>query len=71
MPTGYSTATRYGGQVASQIAIIDVLQEQLRLSQQAREERNRLLTMLEIEQSARRDLEQKLLAGPGKAKKKK
>ena len=54
--------------------LIQVLQEQLRLAlereQQSRDERNRLLTMLEVEQTARRDLEQKLLAGPKKKGKK-
>ena len=62
-----------GSQVASQAALIEVLHEQLRLAlereQQARDERNRLLTMLEVEQAARRDLEFKLLAGPKKRKK--
>ena len=66
-----------GGQVASPVALIEVLHEQLRLAlereqqtrEQAREDRIRLLTLLEMEQQARRDLEQKLLPAPKKRKK--
>jgi ferric-dicitrate binding protein FerR (iron transport regulator) len=41
--------------------LVDVLREQL---QQAHEEKTRLLSLLEAEQQARRDLEQKLLPPP-------
>ena len=66
-----------GSQVASQTELIEVLHEQLRLAlereqqtrEQAREDKARLLTLLEIEQQARSDLEQKLLPAPRKAKK--
>lgn len=54
-------------------ALIKVLRGQLHLAlreqqtrEQAREDRIRLLTMLEMEQAARRDLEQKLLPAPRK-----
>ena len=74
VPTRQPTAGEVGGQVASPVALIEVLHEQLCLAlereQQSRDERNRLLTMLEVEQTARRDLEQKLLAGPKKKGKK-
>ena len=77
MPTRQQTAGEMGSQVASQTALIEVLHEQLRLAlereqqtrEQAREDKARLLTLLEIEQQARRDLEQKLLPAPRKAKK--
>jgi len=49
-------------------ALVEVLQEQLRLAteweQQGRERELRLLAMLEVEQAARRDMEQKLLLPP-------
>jgi len=56
------------------VTLIEVLQEQLRLAlereqqtrEQAREDSPRLLTMLEAEQAARRDLEMKLLPAPRK-----
>ena len=77
VPTKQQTAGAFDGQVASQTALIEVLHEQLRLAlereqqtrEQAREDKARLLTLLEIEQQARRDLEQKLLPAPRKAKK--
>ena len=77
MPTRQQTAGEMGSQVASQTALIEVLHEQLRLAlereqqtrEQAREDKARLLTLLEIEQQARRDLEQKLLPAPKKKKK--
>ncbi len=57
----------------AQIILIELLREQVRdakaREQQLREERNRLLTMLESEQSARRELEIKLLSAPKKSKK--
>ena len=63
-----------GSQVASQTALIEVLHEQLRLAlereqqtrEPAREDRTRLLNLLEMEQQARRDLEMKLLPAPRK-----
>ncbi len=78
VPTRQPTAGEGGGQVASPVALIEVLQEQLRLAlareqqtrEQAREDRPRLLTLLEMEQQARRDLEQKLLPAPRKKGKK-
>ena len=49
-------------------ALVEVLQEQLRHAtereQQGRERELRLLAMLEVEQAARRDMEQKLLPPP-------
>ncbi len=49
-------------------ALVEVLQEQLRHAtereQQGRERELRLLAMLEVEQAARRDMEQKLLSPP-------
>ena len=49
-------------------ALVEVLQEQLRHAtereQQGRERELRLLAMLEVEQAARRDMEQKLLLPP-------
>ena len=49
-------------------ALVEVLQEQLRHAtereQQGRERELRLLAMLEVEQAARRDMEQKLLPAP-------
>ena len=77
VPTRQQTAGGFDGQVASQAALIEVLHEQLRLAlereqqtrEQAREDRIRLLTLLEMEQQARRDLEQKLLPAPKKRKK--
>lgn len=49
-------------------ALVKVLQEQLRHAtereQQGRERELRLLAMLEVEQAARRDMEQKLLSPP-------
>ncbi len=77
MPTRQQTAGEGAGQFASPVALIEVLQEQLRLAlareqqtrEQAREDRTRLLTMLEAEQAARRDLEMKLLPAPRKKKK--
>ena len=74
VPTRQPTAGEVGSQVASQAALIEVLHEQLRLAlereqqtrEQAREDRTRLLTLLEMEQAARRDLEQKLLPAPRK-----
>ena len=49
-------------------ALVEVLQEQLRHAtereQQGREREMRLLAMLEVEQAARRDMEQKLLLPP-------
>ena len=49
-------------------ALVDVLQEQLRCAnereQQGREREARLLALLEAEQQARRDLEQRLLPAP-------
>ena len=74
VPTRQPTAGEGGGQVASPMALIEVLQEQLRLAlereqqtrEQAREDRTRLLTLLEMEQQARRDLEMKLLPAPRK-----
>ena len=49
-------------------ALVEVLQEQLRHAtereQQGREREMRLLAMLEVEQAARRDMEQKLLPPP-------
>ena len=49
-------------------ALVDVLQEQLRHAtereQQGRERELRLLAMLEVEQAARRNMEQKLLLPP-------
>mgnify|MGYP003377997618 CR=1 FL=1 len=57
----------------AQNILIELLREQVRdakeREQQLREERNRLLTMLESEQSARRELEIKLLPAPKKSKK--
>lgn len=57
-----------------QDALIELLREQVREAkereQQARQERDRLLAMLEAEQQARRDLEIRLLPAPIKAKKK-
>jgi len=51
-------------------ALIEVLQEQLRHAtereQQGKERELRLLAMLEIEQAARRDMEQKLLLPPAR-----
>ena len=56
------------GDVQGQIALIEVLQEQLRQSnereREGREREARLLTLLEVEQAARRDLETKLLPAP-------
>lgn len=49
-------------------AMIELLKEQLK---DAKEREQRLMLMLETEQSTRRELEQRLLAGPGKSKKKK
>jgi excisionase family DNA binding protein len=46
---------------ATALMLVDVLREQL---QQAHEEKTRLLSLLEAEQQARRDLEQKLLPPP-------
>ena len=74
VPTRQPTAGEGCGQVASPGALIEVLQEQLRLAlereqqtrEQASEDRTRLLTMLEAEQAARRDLEMKLLPAPRK-----
>jgi hypothetical protein len=55
-------------------ALIELLREQVRdgkqREQELREERNRLLTMLESEQQSRRELEVRLLPAPAKAKKK-
>ena len=48
-----------------QIVLVEVLRDQLR---QALERETRLMTMLEVEQAARRDLEQKLLPAPKKKK---
>ena len=48
-------------------ALIELLKEQVK---DAKEREQRLMTMLESEQTARRDLEQKLLAAPAKTKKK-
>ena len=49
-------------------ALVEVLQKQLRHAtereQQGRERELRLLAMLEVEQAARRDMEQKLLSPP-------
>lgn len=49
-------------------ALVDVLREQLRKAeereQQAQQEKTRLLSLLEAEQQARRDLETKLLPAP-------
>jgi hypothetical protein len=46
---------------ATALMLVDVLREQLK---QAHEEKTRLLSLLEAEQQARRDLEQKLLPPP-------
>ena len=46
-----------------QSILVEVLRDQLRQSQ---DREARLPTLLEAEQAARRDLEQKLLAGPKK-----
>ena len=53
--------------VPDQSILVEVLRDQLRQSQ---DREARLLAMLEGEQSARRDLEQKLLVGPKKKRKK-
>ena len=54
--------------LAGQDALVEVLQEQLRQSnereREGREREARLLAMLEVEQTARRDLETKLLPAP-------
>lgn len=56
------------GDAQGQDALIEVLQEQLRQSnereREGREREARLLTLLEVEQAARRDLETKLLPAP-------
>lgn len=56
------------GDAQGQDALIEVLQEQLRQSnereQEGREREARLLTLLEVEQAARRELETKLLPAP-------
>jgi hypothetical protein len=58
----------------AQAALIELLREQVRdakqREQELREEKNRLLAMLEGEQRSRRDLEVRLLTAPRKAKKK-
>jgi len=61
--------------MASPVALIEVLQEQLRLAlereQQTREDSPGLLTTLEAEQTARRDLQIKPLPVPRKEGKRK
>lgn len=56
------------GDAQGQDALIEVLQEQLRQSnereREGRERESRLLAMLEVEQAARRELETKLLPAP-------
>lgn len=56
------------GDAQGQDALIEVLQEQLRQSnereREGRERETRLLAMLEVEQATRRDLETKLLPAP-------
>lgn len=56
------------GDAQGQDALIEVLQEQLRQSnereREGRERESRLLTLLEVEQAARRELETKLLPAP-------
>ena len=58
----------------AQAAMIELLREQVRdgkqREQELREEKNRLLAMLEGEQQSRRDLEIRLLAAPTKKAKK-
>ena len=49
--------------IQDQTVLVEVLRDQLRQSQ---DRETRLLAMLESEQAARCDLEQKLLAGPKK-----
>ena len=57
-----------GGEQGLSAVLVEVLREQLRKAeereQQAHEEKTRLLSLLEAEQQARRDLEQKLLPPP-------
>lgn len=59
------------GDAQGQDALIEVLQEQLRQSnereREGREREARLLTLLEVEQAARRELEIKLLPAPAPA----
>ena len=57
-----------GGEQGLSAVLVEVLREQLRKAeereQQAQQEKARLLSLLEAEQQARRDLEQKLLPPP-------
>ena len=57
-----------GGEQGLSAVLVEVLREQLRKAeereQQVQQEKTRLLSLLEAEQQARRDLEQKLLPPP-------
>lgn len=57
-----------GGEQGSSAVLVEILREQLRKAeereQQAQQEKARLLSLLEAEQQARRDLETKLLPAP-------
>lgn len=74
LPQGLGAALPQAAPVASMVTeLVDVLRQQVRQLEaqlhQAQEREARLLTMLEVEQQARRDLEVKLLPAPKKGKK--
>lgn len=74
LPQGQGAALPQSAPVASVVTeLVDVLRQQVRQLEaqlhQSQERETRLLTMLEVEQQARRDLEVKLLPAPKKGKK--
>lgn len=74
LPQGQGPALPQATPVASVVTeLVDVLRQQVRQLEaqlhQSQERETRLLTMLEVEQQTRRDLEVKLLPAPKKGKK--